>query len=103
MGGSSRGKWPDVGARLDKYSVIPRISIAKTMSEFEIVRFDDDTKKILRTVCKHRGEDISSFIRRVAKTELAKLSYLTPDEKKSLGVPPPASLPQGVPQRKQTR
>lgn len=41
---------------------------------------------ILKDVCKKRGEDVSDFIRREVYTELARLSYLSPEEKKALGV-----------------
>ena len=41
---------------------------------------------ILKQVCKARGEDVSSFVRRSVLKELARLSYLTQEEKKALGV-----------------
>ena len=33
-----------------------------------------------------RGEDVSDFVRRAIKVELAKLSFLSAEEKKALGV-----------------
>lgn len=41
---------------------------------------------LLRKVCEARGEGVSSFVRRAVKSELARLSYLSDDEKKALGV-----------------
>jgi len=43
---------------------------------------------LLKQVCKARGENVSSFIRRAIRTELAKLSYLSEADKKALGIPP---------------
>lgn len=41
---------------------------------------------LLKQVCENRGENLSSFIRRAIRTELAKLSYLSDEEKRALGV-----------------
>jgi uncharacterized protein (DUF1778 family) len=41
---------------------------------------------LLKKVSQARGEDLSDFVRRAIKTELARLSYLTSDEKKALGI-----------------
>jgi metal-responsive CopG/Arc/MetJ family transcriptional regulator len=41
---------------------------------------------LLKQVCKARGENVSSFIRRAIRTELARLSYLSDADKKALGV-----------------
>jgi hypothetical protein len=43
-------------------------------------------KGLLERVCRDRGEDISDFVRRAIKRELAKLSYLSLEERKTLGV-----------------
>jgi hypothetical protein len=43
---------------------------------------------VLRSVAKARGEDISNFVRRAIKVELARLSFLSPEEKMALGVKP---------------
>lgn len=50
------------------------------------VRFQPKDKDLLERVCKARGEDVSDFIRRAVKTELAKLSFYSADTKKALGV-----------------
>lgn len=44
--------------------------------------------RLLKKVCKARGEDLSDFVRRAVRTELARLSYLSEDEKKALGLAP---------------
>ena len=49
-------------------------------------RVPQEDKELLEAVCRARGEDVSSFVRRAVKTELAKLSYYSPDVKKALGV-----------------
>lgn len=53
------------------------------------VKFDAEDKALLRQVCKARGEDFSTFVRRAVRRELASLSYYTPEIKKALGVPVP--------------
>jgi len=40
---------------------------------------------LLRKVCQARGENISNFVRRAVKMELARLSFLSDEEKKALG------------------
>ena len=50
------------------------------------VRVSEQDRQLLEKVCKARGEDLSDFIRRAIKTELAKLSYYPQDVKKALGV-----------------
>ena len=42
--------------------------------------------EILKRICESRGEDLSDFVRRAIRTELAKLSFLRPEEKKALGL-----------------
>jgi len=51
------------------------------------IRFSKNDIKLLNSVCKDRGESMSSFIRRATKKELARMSYLTKAEKKALGMP----------------
>lgn len=51
-----------------------------------VVRFKPDIKELARKVAKDRGEDLSDFVRRAVKTELARLSFLSDEEKKALGV-----------------
>jgi hypothetical protein len=49
-------------------------------------RFPKGDFTLLREVCDLRGEDLSSFVRRAVRTELARLSYYSPEVKKALGV-----------------
>jgi len=58
------------------------------MSDSKIVsvRMPLEDHILLKRVCKARGEDISDFVRRSIRKELASLSYLSNDEKKALGV-----------------
>ena len=53
------------------------------------VRMDCAFKQLIWKVCKLRKEDASDFIRRAVATELARLSYLSKDEKKALGISNP--------------
>jgi hypothetical protein len=48
----------------------------------------EDDKALLERVCKARGEDVSDFVRRSVRKELARLSFLSPVEKKALGLKP---------------
>jgi hypothetical protein len=50
------------------------------------IRLDPEAKALLEKVARDRGEDVSSFVRRAIKIELARLSFLSPEEKKALGV-----------------
>ena len=52
------------------------------------VRIPQEDKSLLEKVCKARGEDISDFVRRSIRKELASLSFLSAEEKKALGVKP---------------
>ncbi len=49
-------------------------------------RLTDEDLNLLRLVCKARGETPSTFLRRAMKREFARLSYLSPAEKKALEV-----------------
>jgi metal-responsive CopG/Arc/MetJ family transcriptional regulator len=51
-----------------------------------VVRVERELYETLKTVAKNRGQQLSSFVREIIKTQLAQLSYLTPSEKKALGV-----------------
>jgi len=42
--------------------------------------------ELLKKVCKARGEDLSDFVRRSVRKELARLCYLSAEEKKALGM-----------------
>lgn len=57
------------------------------MSNQIVVRFEASIKELARKVAKARGEDLSDFVRRAVKMELARLCFLSEDEKKALGVP----------------
>jgi uncharacterized protein (DUF1778 family) len=50
------------------------------------VRILVEDKSLLEKICKARGEDLSDFVRRSVRKELASLSYLSDEEKKALGV-----------------
>ena len=41
---------------------------------------------LIKEVCRLRGEDLSDFVRRSIKMELARLSYLSDKERKALGL-----------------
>jgi hypothetical protein len=41
---------------------------------------------LLKRICRSRGEDLSDFVRRAIRTELARLSFLGPLDKKALGL-----------------
>lgn len=49
-------------------------------------RFEPETCGLIRRVAEARGEDVSDFVRRAVKSELARLSFSTQFEKKSLGI-----------------
>ena len=49
-------------------------------------RFPLEDLSLLQSVCKARGEDVSDFVRRATRKELARLSYLSAEEKKALGI-----------------
>jgi len=51
------------------------------------IRLRAEELELLKQVCEARGENPSVFIRRAMRKELARLSYLTPEEKKALQVP----------------
>ena len=41
---------------------------------------------LLKQIAQDRGEDLSDFVRRAVKMELGRLSFLSPEEKKALGM-----------------
>jgi uncharacterized protein (DUF1778 family) len=49
-------------------------------------RMKKEDIQLLKKVCEARGEDLSDFVRRSVKMELARLSYLNEEEKKALGM-----------------
>ena len=50
------------------------------------VRISREDRDLLDTVCKARGEDLSDFVRRSIRKELASLSFLPDNQKKALGM-----------------
>jgi len=50
------------------------------------VRFPFSDVALLKEVSKNRGQDVSDFIRFSVKRELARLSFLSDKEMKSLGI-----------------
>jgi predicted DNA binding CopG/RHH family protein len=56
-------------------------------SETVGVRVSKNLAETIKTVAEARGENVSVFMRRAMKTELARLSFLSEEEKKALGVP----------------
>ena len=52
------------------------------------MQVSEDDRRLIEQVCEARGENISSFLRRAIKRELASLNYYTDDVKKALGVTP---------------
>ena len=48
------------------------------------VRLQEEDRKLLEKVCTARGEDLSNFIRRSIRKELASLSYYSEETKKAL-------------------
>ena len=50
------------------------------------VRIAPEDKQLLEKVCKARGEDLSDFVRRSIRKELASLSFLSAEDKKALGI-----------------
>jgi len=47
---------------------------------------DAKLKELLRKISEARGEDMSDFVRRAIKRELARLGFLPEEEKKALGM-----------------
>ena len=49
-------------------------------------RVTEELYDVLSRVCRSRGEDVSDFVRRAVLRELARLSFLSAEQKKALGV-----------------
>lgn len=62
------------------------INVSIRLKKIVGVRVENDLYELLGKVARARGEDVSDFVRRAIRRELAGLSYLTLDEKKALGV-----------------
>lgn len=56
------------------------------MSNIVFARMREEDILLLRKVCQARGENISNFVRRAVRMELARLSFLSNEEKKALGM-----------------
>lgn len=56
------------------------------MIKFIGAKFQDGDIELIRKIRKARGEDVSDFVRRSVKKELARLSFLSDEEKKALEV-----------------
>lgn len=56
------------------------------LSKQLVVRVTGNTERLVRSISKDRGEDISSFVRRAILKELAELSFLSVEQKKALGL-----------------
>jgi hypothetical protein len=50
------------------------------------VRISVKDRQLIQRVCRARGEDLSDFVRRSIKKELALLSYLPAEDMKALGI-----------------
>lgn len=50
------------------------------------LRISEEDKALLEDVCEARGEDVSDFVRRAIRKELASLSFYPDEVKKALGV-----------------
>lgn len=50
------------------------------------VRIPVEDRELLDKVCKARGEDLSDFVRRAIRKELASLSFYSEETKKALGI-----------------
>lgn len=56
------------------------------MSHFVAARIDPAVHELVKKVAMARGEDVSSFVRRSVLLELARLSFLPPEQGKALGL-----------------
>jgi hypothetical protein len=50
------------------------------------VRFTDGDRGLIDRVCEARGENLSSFVRRAVRKELASFDFYSDDVKKALGL-----------------
>jgi hypothetical protein len=50
------------------------------------VRVSQEDKMLVEKISKLRGEDVSDFVRRSIRKELASLSFLSTEDKKALGI-----------------
>lgn len=50
------------------------------------VKFTESDAKLVKSVAVARGENVSDFVRRSVRKELARLSYLSVEDRKALGL-----------------
>lgn len=50
------------------------------------VRFPSSDVELIKIVSKSRGQDVSNFVRLSVRKELARLSFLSCEEKRALGI-----------------
>ena len=74
-----------INAGISIYPFLYRIEYMKEVV-VTTIRLPGEIHTLLSRVTKNRGENVSLFIRRLVIRELASLSYLNDDVKKSLGV-----------------
>ena len=53
---------------------------------FVSFRTDRKTRELLKEIARMRGMDLADFMRELVKKELAKLGYLSEEEKKVFGL-----------------
>jgi hypothetical protein len=58
----------------------------KKRNPLVFARMPEKDIDLIRKVCEARGEDLSCFVRRAVRRELARLSFLSDMEKKALEV-----------------
>lgn len=56
------------------------------LDKFIFARMKEGDVELVKSICEARGENLSNFVRRAVRKELARLSYLSEDEKKALGL-----------------
>jgi len=60
--------------------------IMKYLNKIIATRFTIEDANLLRDVSNQQGLDVSDFVRNAVRKELARLSYLTDEDKKALGI-----------------
>ena len=49
-------------------------------------RIDNETRELVDNICDARGEQLSDFVRRSVRKELARMGYLSKEEEKALQI-----------------
>jgi len=60
--------------------------VINLLKQVVFARMSEKDVELVKRICNARGEDLSDFVRRAIRTELGRLSYLSEDEKKALGI-----------------